>query len=183
MPSEKNPCLSCELLDQDKNNPTCEGCKKRIEYVVAIGDMAYSVPVELTDLTAKKGIEMRIDAEKPQKTQTESKRICEKCGNNPTIHPNSKTCASCMAKLSHKKRKCPESAFKAGKTKEAAGSLAKPSVTPEKQKGAITIEFKSHVQILKEVEKLAEREMRPLDRQILYILKKYIEVEVQQCPG
>ena len=41
---------------------------------------AYSTPIELTDLTARKGIEIIAHAEKPQKVQIESKKICETCG-------------------------------------------------------------------------------------------------------
>lgn len=28
-----NPCLSCNRKDQNKNNPVCRDCDKRIEYV------------------------------------------------------------------------------------------------------------------------------------------------------
>ena len=30
---ELNPCLSCTRKDQNKNNPICRDCNKRIEYV------------------------------------------------------------------------------------------------------------------------------------------------------
>lgn len=119
--------------------------------------------------------------ENTQRIDTESvnKPLCGQCGLKPTISAGNPYCPSCMAKLSHKKKKLSESAFKAGKREETTGNQAKAQSAPEEQKGAITIEFKSYVQVLKEVEKLAEREMRPLDCQILYILKRYIEAEVQ----
>jgi hypothetical protein len=28
-----NPCLCCEMIDEDKNNATCIRCEKRITYV------------------------------------------------------------------------------------------------------------------------------------------------------
>ncbi len=112
-------------------------------------------------------------------TKAGNNPLCRQCGLKPTISAGNPYCASCMAKRSHKKKKLSESAFKAGKREEATGNQAKSPNTPEEQKEAITIEFKSHVQVLKEVEKLAEREMRPLDCQILYMLKRYIEAEVQ----
>jgi len=30
---ELNPCLSCIKKDQNKNNPVCRDCNKRIDYV------------------------------------------------------------------------------------------------------------------------------------------------------
>ena len=30
---ELNPCLSCHRKDQNKNNPICLHCEKRLEYV------------------------------------------------------------------------------------------------------------------------------------------------------
>jgi DNA-directed RNA polymerase subunit RPC12/RpoP len=116
-------------------------------------------------------------------TEAKKKPLCKECGIKSTISAGNPYCASCLAKLSHKKRKRSESASKACKREEATGNQAKARSAPEEQRGAINIEFKSHVQILKEVEKLAEREMRPLDCQILYMLKRYIEAEVCQCPG
>ena len=175
MPPDKNPCLECELLHQDKDNPTCENCEKRIEYLVALGHIVSKVPIESIDLPAKKGVKMRAHAEKSQKAQMESERICEECRENSTLHPNSKLCASCMAKRSHKNKKRPGSAFKAGKKKKAYTDQPKSEVAPKEPGHAVTIEFKSHVSVLKEVEKLADREMRPLDCQILYMLKCQIE--------
>jgi len=32
----RSPCLSCELLPIDKNNPTCEKCDTRLQYVAQI---------------------------------------------------------------------------------------------------------------------------------------------------
>lgn len=28
-----HPCRECPMLDQDKNNPTCRDCNKRLQYV------------------------------------------------------------------------------------------------------------------------------------------------------
>lgn len=39
----KNPCLTCELKESSKNNPTCRNCMKRLEYVYAIGPMSHSL--------------------------------------------------------------------------------------------------------------------------------------------
>lgn len=33
---KRSPCLTCALLYEDKNNPVCEECLLRIEYLMAI---------------------------------------------------------------------------------------------------------------------------------------------------
>ena len=30
---KSNPCLLCQLIDQDKNNQMCKHCAKRLEYL------------------------------------------------------------------------------------------------------------------------------------------------------
>lgn len=32
----KNPCLSCRMIDEDKNNPTCRQCDMRVRYVAQL---------------------------------------------------------------------------------------------------------------------------------------------------
>jgi|GEM_PF-3236634 len=177
---QHSPCKNCELLDEDKNNPVCENCEKRIEYVSALGGMDSSVPVELADLAARREVEMQVDKQDPQDppptTSPDHKRLCEACGEKETIHPNSKLCASCMAKKSHRGKK-PHDAVGAGKIENPSTDKDKLLIAPQGTSGGIVIEFKNHIQILKEVEKLAEQEMRPLDCQILYMLKKYMDAK------
>ena len=43
------------------------------------------------------------------------------------------------------------------------------------QNTALTIEFGKHVQVLREVEKLAEDQLRPVDLQIIFMVKKQLE--------
>ena len=42
---ESNPCLSCSGKDQNKNNPNCINCDKRIEY---INDLAMKLNYSLS---------------------------------------------------------------------------------------------------------------------------------------
>lgn len=107
-------------------------------------------------------------------TEKEKKTLCSQCNVNPTISTGSPYCPSCMAKLSHRKRKGSENA-PAGVKKKKTPTKPEPAPLPKTSRDTITIEFKRHISILKEVEKLADQEMRPLDCQILYILKKFIE--------
>lgn len=49
----KNPCLDCPADQRDYNSRKCMACRKRIDYVAAIGDMTHPMPVELSDLANK----------------------------------------------------------------------------------------------------------------------------------
>lgn len=102
-------------------------------------------------------------------TNPENIRLCEDCGEKPPISPKHRYCASCMAIRSHKARPSKKK------------STIKPKDKAETQKPqqdintALTIEFSKHVSILKEIEKLAEEEVRPVDLQIIFILKSYLK--------
>lgn len=112
-------------------------------------------------------------------TEAGNKPLCKQCGLKPTISAGSPYCPSCMAKRSHKKRKGSENVSMGVKKERAYTGKPEPTPPSKASRDTITIEFKRHISILKEVEKLADQEMRPLDCQILYMLKRYIEAEVQ----
>jgi len=108
-------------------------------------------------------------------------RICEKCGNNPTIQPNSPLCASCIGKQAWKdgkakkkrpsKKKTPASL----KTKETIKGQDKRKAEIGQPRGDFEVVFSGkYSQVLKEVERLAEEEIRTVDEQIIYILKNYL---------
>lgn len=110
----------------------------------------------------------------------ENTRICEKCGKNPTIQPNSPLCASCIGKQ----------AWKDGKAKKKRPSNKKASALPIRKRTTQGQEHKVEIgqprtnfevvfkgkygKVLKEVEKLAEEEIRTVDEQIVYIIKNYL---------
>ena len=123
----------------------------------------------------------------------ENARLCEDCGEKPTISPKHKLCASCMAIRSSRAR----SAKKKPKTKGPGGSPRKkratksPTEAPKKEKTAqgvhkwdspgagsdtaLTIDFGRYSPILRAVEKIAEEELRTIDLQVVYILKHYLD--------
>jgi len=122
--------------------------------------------------------------QKPQEStaKQENTRICEKCNKNLTIQPNSPLCASCIGKQ----------AWKDGKAKKKK-QLPKKKIPPSPKKRDITqgkgkhkaeigqpranfevIFSEKYSQVLKEVEKLAEEEIRTVDEQIIYIIKTYL---------
>ena len=111
----------------------------------------------------------------------ENTRLCEKCGKNPTIQPNSPLCASCIGKQAWKDGKAKK---KRPPNKKAPGSLKRKEATQGKGKHkAVIVDSERYMeivfsqkysQVLKEVEKLADEEIRTVDEQIIYIVKTYL---------
>lgn len=107
--------------------------------------------------------------EKPLKI--ENKRICKRCDDRPTIHPNSPYCSQCMTDMKRAK----QSADNAPKKKNEDTDKQK-TVNVQKTTDTVAkIDFGRYISVLKEIEKLADREMRPLGFQVAYILQKHLE--------
>ncbi len=77
-------------------------------------------------------------------------------------------------------------AWKDGDSRKKASKRSKSGKATKKDKGnpensqqrrnmALTIDFGRYVSILKELEQLAEEEVRSVDSQVIYILKKYFD--------
>ena len=108
-------------------------------------------------------------------------RICEKCGKNPTIQPNSPLCASCIGKEAWKDGKAKK---KRPPNKKAPASLKRKGPTQGQDshhtkivqpRANFEVVFSGkYSQVLKEVEKLADEEIRTVDEQIIYIIKNYL---------
>ena len=93
----------------------------------------------------------------------ENKNICKDCGEKPTITPTSPYCPTCLSKKAKKtKISDPQGGLKAKELQKSKNTV-------------LTIEFGRHSQILRQIEKLSEEEMRPVDMQVIYILKNYLE--------
>lgn len=110
--------------------------------------------------------------------KTEDTRICERCGERPTIQPNAPYCSLCLTDMKRAKQKA------AGAQKKKNEGVSKPK-TEKAQKTpdtAVKIDFGKYVSVLDEIEKLADKEMRPLGMQVAYILQKYIE-NARGCNG
>jgi hypothetical protein len=101
----------------------------------------------------------------------EKKRICEKCHKKPTIRPNSPYCSQCLHEMKRAKQNA-DSALK----KKNEGIDKPKSITHQTTADTVAkIDFGKYISVLKEVEKLADREMRPLGFQVAYILKTHLE--------
>ncbi|MBN2468018.1 MAG: hypothetical protein JXD19_07690 [Deltaproteobacteria bacterium] len=104
-----------------------------------------------------------------------TEKLCEECGQKQVISHGSRLCASCMAKRSRKPKPETEAPKKCRHDKSA-----KPEKVPKQSASVVTIDFGKYVAILKQVEKLADEEMRPVDLQVIYILKNYFKSKTPQ---
>lgn len=129
----------------------------------------------------------RAAAPSPESTPAPEK-LCGACHKRQTITPHAHLCASCLSKLNprpkarrkaHKRTKQTSAPIR--KTKEPAHEEPKAQKEPAAQKAAVTIQFGKYGTVLKEVEQLAEEEMRPVDLQVVYILRHYLEKHRQQA--
>ena len=103
----------------------------------------------------------------------ENTRICEKCGEKPTIQPSSPLCASCIAKEGWKDRSKNKSPGHPRKKKTTLDK-SKADKSQHDSNTAVTIEFGKHASVLREVEKLAEEQIRTIDLEVIYIIKRYL---------
>ena len=51
---DRSPCLECNLLDEPKNNPTCEACGKVKTYTASLGHAGGALPMDQSDMVSKK---------------------------------------------------------------------------------------------------------------------------------
>ena|GEM_PF-984944 len=106
--------------------------------------------------------------------ESRPQRICITCKEKPTISDSCPYCPSCMRKKSMESRKGKTAPVQARKrkTKEDKAPAEK---TPTVENMAVNIDFGTYPHVLKQVSDLADREIRPLDLQIIYLLKCHFE--------
>ena len=103
-------------------------------------------------------------------------RLCKDCGEKPTMSPRSPYCSSCMQKRAIKARMENQKASKRTKKEGATvRAIAHFQGTPKAGTAAIRIDFGKNREVLGAIVRLAEEEMRPLEVQIIYILKSYLK--------
>ena len=128
----------------------------------------------------------------PVKTEKkENSRLCG-CG-KITLSPNCPYCPACMSARSRQgrsakkepkpkrprgrppKQRATESHTEAPKKEKTTHGMPKSEKVPVGPNTALAIDFGKYSSILRAVEKLAEEEMRPVDLQVVYILKHYLD--------
>ena len=104
------------------------------------------------------------------------RKLCVMCGEKPTISDSCPYCPSCMRKKSMEARQgknAPVLAQKGRLKKDKAHAEKTPVI--ESMTGGI--DFNKHPHVLKLVSDLADQEIRPLDLQIIYLLKRHFETD------
>lgn len=145
-------------MNEDKNNDECLNCKDRVAYVNNIGRcLSSSMPLETV--------------RDPEIKKMDDKKLCKKCSEKPAISKFSPYCSPCLNSFKTVKKKAPEVL----KKKKAGSDKAKPEKARKTANAAVVIEFGKYDSILNEVKNLANDQMRPLDMQILFMLKKQLD--------
>jgi len=123
----------------------------------------------------KKAGHGRAKPRKAQKTANAAapEKLCKKCGGNPTIHQNSPYCSGCLHDMKKAKQDCQEATKEPKKEPDKVKS--EKDLESNIEGGMIIVYFGQYGSILKEVEKLAEREIRPVEMQIIYMLNNQLK--------
>ena len=106
--------------------------------------------------------------------ESRPQRICITCRKKPTISDSCPYCPSCMNKKSREGKKGKNAPVRA-RRKETKEDEARPEKTPPSESMMVEIDFGRFPLILKELQGLADQEIRPLDLQIIYLLKQHID--------
>ncbi|MFZ4437097.1 MAG: hypothetical protein ACOYOS_01590 [Syntrophales bacterium] len=105
-------------------------------------------------------------------TSSPARKMCKTCGERPTISDSCPLCPSCMRKKSMESRKTAPVPSQRKKTKEDKHPTEK---APTIENMAVNIDFGKFPLILKQLQDLADQEIRPLNLQLIYILKCHFE--------
>lgn len=111
----------------------------------------------------------------------ENTRICEDCQERKTIRPSSPFCARCMGKKGNENRKPGRKERKKGPAKgKTTGECQRPDKGEIVSPGLdleVLVSFQRFPDVLEGLKALAEREIRPLNLQVIYLLKKALKQE------
>lgn len=102
-----------------------------------------------------------------------ARKMCAICGLKPTISDSCPYCPSCMRKKSieSRKQKIAPVRPQRKKTEEDKAPAGK---TPVIENMKVDIDFSRFPAILEQLQELSDQELRPLDLQVIYILKQHL---------
>lgn len=111
--------------------------------------------------------------------QTEKKKkICAKCSEKPTLHPNSPYCSSCLQGMKRAKKKGPGTEKSAkckgpeeSKNKNQSNDKAETKKPSFGQVDNLVDEFEEYATLISEIQALAIKETRPFEWQVIHMLK------------
>ena len=110
----------------------------------------------------------------PTETSIPARRMCITCGEKPTISDSCPYCPSCMNKKSREGKKGKTAPVQVGRKKVKEDKPHAEKV-PLSENSAVNIDFGRFPSVLKKLQCLADQEIRPLDLQMIYILKCHFE--------
>jgi len=129
--------------------------------------MSDKVDLKNLQTTIKEGETME-----DQQTQAPAVRLCSSCKAKKTISPRHDICGSCLAAKGKLKReqtaKNALQTMKTEKVKEDKGTVEKAA---HGQDMRVVVDFAKYPSILNHIQELADDQIRPLDAQIIYLLK------------
>lgn len=100
-------------------------------------------------------------------------QLCVECGEKERMG-NSPYCSSCMAVRANRARAENRRSERPRKRTDNP-TRSKPGKALEEPSTALRIDFGIHAAILREIEKLADKEIRPLECQVIYMLKTQLD--------
>lgn len=131
----------------------------------------------MSDKVNLKDLQTAADREKKMENKETERpifRVCSTCNTKKTVTPRHNICGSCLAaKGAMKRGQALRNALptaKAINTKDDKGRIEKSS---PRANMAVNIDFGKHQMIFKQLLDLSEQEIRPLDLQIVYLLKHH----------
>ncbi|MDQ7838269.1 MAG: hypothetical protein RDU59_07235 [Thermodesulfobacteriota bacterium] len=124
--------------------------------------------------------------ENPKPEEQVGVRLCEDCQEKPTMSPGCPYCPSCMSRRAQKARKLQGSSPKTPRREAQKGvnkaklapwdkCLPQPRESFTEADTALKVDFGKHAHILREIEKLAEQQIRPVELQVIYMLKTCLD--------
>ena len=134
--------------------------------------MSDKVDLKNLQTTIKEGETM----EDQQTQATPAARLCSICETKKTISPRHDICGSCLAAKGKLKREQTAKnallATKTEKVKEDKGPVEKAAHSKDMK---VVVDFAKYPSILNHIQKLADDQIRPVDAQIIFLIKQRFE--------
>lgn len=157
----QSPCIGCEREHLDKSKCSLD-CERRLEYFT-IRELAWMPPPPVIKLKRQGTTDMNEPTDKP-------KRTCETEGCEKEAFPSG-LCARCMGK-----RGAEANARKRADEKAKKSPGRPPGSKTGQDKGmVVSVDFGGYEEVLEQVKKKAQEEVRTLNGQVVYLLKKAME--------
>ena len=101
-------------------------------------------------------------------------RICSACKLKKTISPKHDLCGSCMAAKANQKRgKSQKLTGKGIKQEKTEGKRSISGINTDIKNMNVIIDFSDYPAVLNQLKKLADEQIRPIEAQIMFLLKKH----------